>query len=295
MLNTYFSQETNLKTDLSLSEEIIEKIKASNKNFDTGPEKRLAPIYTEEIWKKIKNLGLKEKNFSGKNVLDLCAGTGFLSYHLAKKTKPEKITLIDISDSEINEAKRLLTKNFPSQNFTFTTGDITQTDFPDNSFDIVVGNSFIHHLWDINKTLAEIKRMMKPGGIFIALHEPTPISLAHESGSLPTVWLFLKNGDSFFNTCRPEKDFPGTDVWVFDKAGMEKILQDAGFKDIKIKNWHIFRALVSFWLKFHEIKDENDLNFYKKNVFRAAIAADGILQKILPSRLFGSLAIICYK
>jgi ubiquinone/menaquinone biosynthesis C-methylase UbiE len=295
MLNTYFSQETNLKTKLSLSEEIVEKIKASNKDFDTGPEKRLSPIYNEEIWKKIKNLGLTEKYLTGKTVLDLCAGTGFLSYHLAKRAKPQKITLIDISDYEIEEAKKLLIKNFPEQNFSYQTGDITQTNFPDNSFDVIIGNSFIHHLWDINKALAEIKRIMKPGGVFIALHEPTPISLAHESGSLPTVWLFLIHGDSFFNTCRPDKDFPGTDVWVFDKPGMEKIMRDAGFKNVKIKNWHIFRALISFWLKFHEIKNENDLSFYQKSVFRAAITADGILQKILPSRFFASLSIIGYK
>jgi ubiquinone/menaquinone biosynthesis C-methylase UbiE len=212
MLNTYFSRETSLKTDSSLSEEIIKQIQEANKDIDTGPEKRLSPIFTEEIWKKIKNLGLTEKSFSGKNILDLCAGTGFLSYHLSQKTKPQKTTLIDISNAEINEARKLLLEKTPGLNFDYKIGDITKTDFPDSSFDIVIGNSFIHHLWDIDKTLAEIKRIIKPGGIFIALHEPTPIALAYESGSLMTVWLFARYGDKIIDTWRSLKDAPTTDV-----------------------------------------------------------------------------------
>ena len=295
MLNTSFSQETNKKTCLSLSEEIIEKIKKCNENLNTGSEKRLSPIFAEEIWKKIKNFGLTEKDFFGKNILDLCAGTGFLSYHLAKKVKPQKITLIDISDSEIAEAKSLLIKKFPEQYFDFIVGDITATNFSDNSFDIIIGNSFIHHLWDINKALQEIKRVIKPGGVFIALHEPAPICLAYESGSLMTAWLFLKNGDKIINSWRPEVDTPGTDVWLFDKPELEKIFAQNGFKNIRIKNWHIFRSLITFWLKFHELKDGKDFSLFQKTSFRAAIFADKILQLILPSRLFGSSAIIAYK
>jgi demethylmenaquinone methyltransferase/2-methoxy-6-polyprenyl-1,4-benzoquinol methylase len=295
MLNTNFSKETNSKTDLSLSEENIQKIQESNKNFDTGTEKRLSPIFTEEIWKKIKNLGLTEKSFIEKNVLDLCAGTGFLSYHICQRTKTKKITLIDISETEINEAKKTLPEKFPEQTFDFKISDITTTDFPDNTFDIIIGNSFIHHLWDINKTLQEIKRILRPGGIFISLHEPTPISLAHESGSLITACLFLKKGNSFYDSCRTKEDNPGTDVWVFNKSDMETILKNNNFNNIKIKNWHIFRSLIYFWLKIYEIQDKNDLNFFKKTAFRIAIAIDAFLQKIIPDRFFASIAIICYK
>lgn len=76
---------------------------------------------------------------------------------------------------------------------------------------------------------------------------------------------------------------------------MKKILEKNGFHNIKIKSWHVFRPLVTFWLKFHEMKNENDLSFFQKAAFRAAITIDGILQKILPSRLLSSIAIICYK
>jgi ubiquinone/menaquinone biosynthesis C-methylase UbiE len=295
MLNTSFSQKTNLATGLSLSADIVEKIKTSNSNFSTGKEKRLTAIFTEETWKKIKNLGLTEKYFANKNILDLCAGTGFLSYHLAKKINAQTITLIDISQTEITEAKKTLSEKFPGQNFSYRVGDITKMDFPDNSFDIVIGNSFIHHLWDINKALQEIKRVIKPGGVFIALHEPAPICLAYESGSLITAWLFLKNGDKIINSWRPEIDTPGTDVWLFDKPELEKIFAQNGFKNIRIKNWHIFRSLITFWLKFHELKDGKDFSLFQKTSFRAAIFADKILQLILPSRLFGSSAIIAYK
>lgn len=41
--------------------------------------------------------------------------------------------------------------------------------FPDHSFDIVVSNQVFEHVEDIDMALAEIKRVLKPGGLFLSL------------------------------------------------------------------------------------------------------------------------------
>ena len=44
--------------------------------------------------------------------------------------------------------------------------------FDDNSFDIVVVNSALHHFPNVDAALNEMKRVGKPGGILAILHEP---------------------------------------------------------------------------------------------------------------------------
>ena len=47
--------------------------------------------------------------------------------------------------------------------------DANKLQFPDNSFDVVFGSSILHHL-DINQTLDEITRVLKPNGKLVIFH-----------------------------------------------------------------------------------------------------------------------------
>lgn len=44
--------------------------------------------------------------------------------------------------------------------------DIQEIPFPDESFDRMIANHMLYHVPDISKALAEVKRVLKPGGIF---------------------------------------------------------------------------------------------------------------------------------
>jgi len=52
-------------------------------------------------------------------------------------------------------------------------GDVHEVDFPDSSFDIAVATAVIEHISDIDRFMLEIKRILKPCGIFI-LTTPDP-------------------------------------------------------------------------------------------------------------------------
>lgn len=47
------------------------------------------------------------------------------------------------------------------------TGDATAMPFPDDSFDSVVSCLMLHHLIDWERAIAEVARVLRPGGIFV--------------------------------------------------------------------------------------------------------------------------------
>ncbi len=101
-----------------------------------------------------------EKYIKDKNVLDDGCGSGYGSYHLKSKGA-KRVTGIDISEEAIEYAG----KNYKNENLNFVQMDVTKLNFDDNTFDILTSFQVIEHIKDVNKYLAEIKRVLKNGGI----------------------------------------------------------------------------------------------------------------------------------
>ena len=72
---------------------------------------------------------------------------------------------IDISDVAIDAARAEAAEKGLT-NTQFDAMDAHQTDFADNTFDLVFGLGIIHHL-DTRKSLEEVARVLKPGGVAI--------------------------------------------------------------------------------------------------------------------------------
>lgn len=301
MLNAAFSKKLDLESkNYVLPQEIISRLVISlNQSFDSGPELRLQKIYGDELWLKIKSLGMGNFDWNNKDVLDIAAGTGLLSYHLLSRVRPQKLTLIDISKNEINEAKKLLEKFSVNLPLKFSVGDATKTDFSENSFDIIIGNSFLHHFYDLPAAFKEIKRILKPGGLFITLHEPTIASLALESRNPKNTILYILRGDNYIDYFRYKKDGvapgQGGDVWMFKSSEMSSLLAIAGFINIKLANWHLLRPKLVASLSMHLGGRKKKLNFFENFLLTSAVYADSFLRKILPDNFFGSVAFIAQK
>lgn len=73
------------------------------------------------------------------------------------------LTGIDISESEIATAQRQAHEHGCDGKVQFQVADGHETGFPDDSFDLVVGTGILHHL-DVRRALAEIRRILAPGG-----------------------------------------------------------------------------------------------------------------------------------
>jgi SAM-dependent methyltransferase len=83
------------------------------------------------------------------------------------------VTSIDISDEAIEETRRRLAA--AGREATLIRMNAEELDFPDASFDLVIGRAILHHL-DLDKAYAAIARVLRPGGTAIFL-EP----LAHNA------------------------------------------------------------------------------------------------------------------
>lgn len=103
-------------------------------------------------------------DFDSRNdVLELACGNGALwSKNRMYRCESSNIILTEIFDGMINEAKRNL--NDYGDRFKFMLADLHKLSFDDNSFDIVIANHILFYMNDLDAVLAEIKRVLRPGG-----------------------------------------------------------------------------------------------------------------------------------
>ncbi len=111
-------------------------------------------------------LEVREKlgTISGGNVLDVGTEDGGFIGTLMKTLKDyDSFTGIDISEDELTKAREQF-KDTPMNLIVMNAEKMT---FQDNQFDTVCASYTIHHLENIDSVLAEMFRVLKPGGTFI--------------------------------------------------------------------------------------------------------------------------------
>ncbi len=99
----------------------------------------------------------------GANVLDVCAGTNAIGIELLNKEPSLRVHAIDRSEAMQEVGRERAEAR--GMSIDSTIGDVHQLPFPDNHFDIVTLQFASRHL-RLAQVLAEIKRVLKPGGWF---------------------------------------------------------------------------------------------------------------------------------
>ncbi len=75
------------------------------------------------------------------------------------------ITLTDLSAGMVAEAQAALADS--GHDFRFEAASLTALPFEDDAFDLVVANHMLYHVPDLPQGLAEVVRVLKPGGRFV--------------------------------------------------------------------------------------------------------------------------------
>ena len=102
-------------------------------------------------------------NFAGTRglkVLEIGCGIGTDGAQFARAGAD--YTGIDLTDAAIELARQRFAVSGLSGNFLVSDGE--NLNFPDNSFDLVYSHGVLHHTPDIEAALAEIHRVLRPGG-----------------------------------------------------------------------------------------------------------------------------------
>ncbi|MBZ5536892.1 MAG: methyltransferase domain-containing protein [Acidobacteriia bacterium] len=97
----------------------------------------------------------------GKVVLDLGCGEGYGSNLLAEVA--ERVTGIDLSAEAVEHARG----HYSRENLDFKAGDCRKTGLPDQKFDLIVCFEIIEHIAEHEELLTEVRRVLKPEGVFV--------------------------------------------------------------------------------------------------------------------------------
>ncbi len=104
---------------------------------------------------------------AGARILEVGCGPAYLWKEGAERIPAGwDITLSDLSSGMLEAARRNLA--MVDRNFTFKEIDAQTIPYEEKRFDAVIANHMLYHVPDRRKALAEIKRVLKPGGCFFA-------------------------------------------------------------------------------------------------------------------------------
>lgn len=115
-------------------------------------------------------------------MLDVGCGAGFLSNHLTGRGLD--VTGLDASRASLDVAAR----HDVTGRARYVLGDALALPFPAASFDAVCAMDFLEHVEDPGAAIAEIARVLKPGGLFFF----------HTFNRNPIAWLVIIKGVEWF-------------------------------------------------------------------------------------------------
>ncbi|MBT8316374.1 MAG: bifunctional demethylmenaquinone methyltransferase/2-methoxy-6-polyprenyl-1,4-benzoquinol methylase UbiE [Lutibacter sp.] len=116
-----------------------------------------------------------------KSILDIATGTGDLAINLAE-TSATKIIGLDISKGMLDVGREKIEKLNLSNTIEMVYGDSEKMPFEDNTFDAITVAFGVRNFENLEKGLAEIFRVLKPGGTFAVLETSIPTKTPYKQG-----------------------------------------------------------------------------------------------------------------
>ena len=161
---------------------------------------------------------------AGMQVLDLGSGTGYPALLGAQTVGPSgNVIGLDLAEQMLAAARRKAT-TLGLAHVTFRTGDVTALPFEANLFDAVTSRFCLMFLPEIPKAIAEIARVLKPGGWVAAAVWSAP-------EKNPYLMIPITVIKQFLDLPPPDPTAPG--IFRLAKPGdLAGMLQQAGFTNL---------------------------------------------------------------
>jgi len=168
----------------------------------------------------------------GDAALDVCCGTGDLAFELARRVGPDgRVVGSDFSERMIDLAREKPVPEAAAKPI-FEWADALDLPYDDGGFDAVTVGFGVRNLSDLDRGIAEMARVLKPGGrlVILEITQPTrpPLSTFFSvwfDRIVPLIGRFA--GDSAAYSYLPEsvKRFPPPAglAAIMDGAGLERI------------------------------------------------------------------------
>ena len=102
-------------------------------------------------------------------ILDMCCGTGDLSFHLLRTDPTLSVSGVDFCEPMLEGARRRAPRDAAGGDVTFLTADVMALPFADAAFDGAIMGFSMRNVVDIVATLREVRRVLRPGARFVNL------------------------------------------------------------------------------------------------------------------------------
>lgn len=198
--------------------------------------------WMHRYWKRflVKKAGLA----AGDTALDICCGTGDITERLERAVTPSgTVTGLDFSTGMLQVAQ----SRFPRTNGQFIRGDAMILPFKDNSQDVVTVGFGLRNLVNINACLAEVLRVLKPGGRFLSLdmgkvNIPVAKSIFHFYffTVVPRIGKLIYPKESFFDY------FPHSSLTYPSQKKLANMLEQTGFLKVRYYNFYLGSTVIHY-------------------------------------------------
>ena len=163
---------------------------------------------------------------AGADALDLATGTGDIAFALA--ARGARVVGLDVTFRMIELARAKDGERVAR----FLVGDMLALPFPDASFDIVTTGYGLRNVPNLNQAIAEIHRVLKPGGRMLSLDFNRPsngLVRAAYLAYLTTVggalgWILHRDPDTYRYIPASIRQYPGAEAVV-------RMLQEHGLTE----------------------------------------------------------------
>lgn len=143
---------------------------------------RIAPYYdflnhllsagVDTVWRKQAIRQLQGRPV--RTLLDVATGTADLALEASRQLKPERIVGIDISREMLDIGRSKVSRRGLEGLIELIEGDSENLPFADNTFDAVTVAFGVRNYEDLEKGLAEMRRVLKGGGRLVVLEFSRP-------------------------------------------------------------------------------------------------------------------------
>jgi ubiquinone/menaquinone biosynthesis C-methylase UbiE len=103
-----------------------------------------------------------------RRALDAGCGTGVFLLPLARRLVPRGASVVglDLAEGTLGQARaRVQAEGLPVE---CLIGDVEALPFADGAFDLVLANYMLYHVPDLDQAIAELRRVLRPGGTLLA-------------------------------------------------------------------------------------------------------------------------------
>ncbi|HEY0981894.1 MULTISPECIES: class I SAM-dependent methyltransferase [unclassified Schlesneria] len=158
----------------TLEPEVMDS-EAEARDYDQMDHSQVNRIFVEDFLSSLHRFGVADT--SGIHVFDAGTGTALIPIELMQQGFAGNVTASDLAESMLAVARRNVQAADLSASINVVLRDCKQLPEPEATYDAVMSNSIVHHIPDPGKVLAELWRVLKPGGLLFVRDLVRPASI----------------------------------------------------------------------------------------------------------------------